>query len=124
MNKVKKEIPLINDLATTNTALTTVENKILNVSDLVKNADYDAKISEMEKKYFTTSEYNKFTSNTFDAKLTQKKLVNEYNLNEKITTLAAKEEIETLATKTELKVDQDKIVKFQTYDSRLFIGQC
>ena len=72
MNKVKKEIPLINDLATTNTALTTVENKILNVSDLVKNADYDAKISEMEKKYFTTSEYNKFTSNTFDAKLTQK----------------------------------------------------
>ena len=72
MNKVKKEIPLINDLATTNTALTTVENKILNVSDLVKNADYDAKISEMEKKYFTTSEYNKFKSNTFDAKLTQK----------------------------------------------------
>ena len=72
MNKVKKEIPLINDLATTNTVLTTVENKILNVSDLVKNADYDAKISEMEKKYFTTSEYNKFTSNTFDAKLTQK----------------------------------------------------
>ena len=72
MNKVKKEIPLINDLATTNTALTTVENKILNVSDLVKNSDYDAKISEMEKKYFTTSEYNKFTSNTFDAKLTQK----------------------------------------------------
>ena len=72
MNKVKKEIPLINDLATTNTALTTVENKILNVSDLVKNADYDAKISEMEKKYFTTSEYNKFTSNTFDAKLAQK----------------------------------------------------
>ena len=72
MNKVKKEIPLINDLVTTNTALTTVENKILNVSDLVKNADYDAKISEMEKKYFTTSEYNKFTSNTFDAKLTQK----------------------------------------------------
>ena len=72
MNKVKKEIPLKNDLATTNTALTTVENKILNVNDLVKNADYDAKISEMEKKYFTTSEYNKFTSNTFDAKLTQK----------------------------------------------------
>ena len=48
MNKVKKEISLINNLATT-TALTAVENKILNVSDLVKNADYDAKISEMEK---------------------------------------------------------------------------
>ena len=65
MNKVKKEIPLINNLAT-------IENKILNVSDLVKNADYDAQISEMEKNIFTTSEYNKFTSNTFDAKLTQR----------------------------------------------------
>ena len=65
MNKVKKEIPLINNLAT-------IENKILNVSDLVKNADCDAQISEMEKNIFTTSEYNKFTSNTFDAKLTQR----------------------------------------------------
>ena len=47
-------------LATT-TALTTVENKMPNVSDLVNKPDYDAKISEMENKYFTTSDYNKFT---------------------------------------------------------------
>ena len=44
----------------------------------------------MENKYFTTSDYNKFTSNTLDAKITQKKLVYEYDLNEKIKTLAAK----------------------------------
>ena len=42
------EIPSITDLAKT-AAFTTVENKISNVSDLVKKADYDAKISEMEK---------------------------------------------------------------------------
>ena len=35
-------------------------------------------------KYFTTSDYNKFTSNTLDGKVTQKKLINEYDLNEKI----------------------------------------
>ena len=65
-------------------------------------------------KYFTTSDYNKFTSNTHDAKITEKKLVNEYDLNEKIKTLTTKEEIKTLATKAELKAEQDKIVKLQT----------
>ena len=37
----------------------------------------------MENKYFTTSGYKKFTSNILDAKITQEKLVNEYDLNEK-----------------------------------------
>ena len=31
----------------------------------------------MENKYFTTSDYNKFTNNTPDAKVKQKKLVKE-----------------------------------------------
>ena len=57
----------------TTTALTTVENKIPNVSNLANKADYNAKISEMEKKkFFTTSDYNKFTSNILDAKMSQK----------------------------------------------------
>ena len=55
----------------------------------------------MENKYFTTFDYNKFTSNTLDATITQKKLVNESDLNEKRKTLATKEEIKTLATKAE-----------------------
>ena len=92
-----------------------------NISDLVKKANYDAKISEMGNKYFTTSDYDKFTSNTLDAKITQKKLVNESDLNEKIKTLATKEEIKTLATKGELKAEQDKIVKLQKYDLSIFI---
>ena len=77
--------------------------------------------SEMENKYFT--DYNKFTSNTLDAKIIQKKFINEFYLNEKIETLATKEEITKLATKTELKANQGKIIKFQTYDLSLFIGQ-
>ena len=57
----------------TTTALTTVENKIPNVSNLANKADYNAKISEMEKNiFFTTSDYNKFTSNILDAKMSQK----------------------------------------------------
>ena len=72
IKKVEIEIPIITNLATI-AALTTVENKIPNVSDLIKKADYDVKISEMESKYFATSDYNKFTSNTLDANITTKK---------------------------------------------------
>ena len=56
----------------------------------------------MEDEYFTTSNYNKFMSNTLDAKITHTKKVNEYDLNEKIKT-SAREEIKILATKGELK---------------------
>ena len=77
----------------------------------------------MENKYLTTSDYNKFTSNTLGTKITQKNLVNEYDLNEKIKTLATIEEIKTLAAKGELHAEQDKIVKLQTYDLSLFIRQ-
>ena len=50
INEVKGEIPTITNLATT-ANLTTVENKIPNVCDLVKKkTDYGAKISGMEKK--------------------------------------------------------------------------
>ena len=51
-------------------------------------------------------------------------LVNEFGLNEKVKTLATKEEKEKkLATKAELKVEQDKIVTRQIYDLSLFTGQ-
>ena len=46
--RLKKKILRITNLGTT-AALTTVENKIPNVSDLVKKADYDAKIWKMVK---------------------------------------------------------------------------
>ena len=59
-------------LATTaviNTKVGGVENKIPDVNDLVNKKDDDAKISDIEGKYFTTSDYNKFTSNILDAKI-------------------------------------------------------
>ena len=62
-NEVKDEMPSISNLPTTIT-LTTVENEIPNITDLVRKANYDEKILEIENKYFTTSCYNTFTSNT------------------------------------------------------------
>ena len=95
-----------------------------NVSDLVKKADYDVEINlflhhnllfyllkDIKNKYFTISDYNKFTNNILDAKITVKKLVNESGLNGKIKTLATKEDIKKSATKAKLKAEQDKVVK-------------
>ena len=69
----------ITNLANT-TALSAVENKIPNVSTLVKKADQDDKIKEI-KKCFTTSDYNKFTDNILDTKIKNKKLVNEFDIS-------------------------------------------
>ena len=53
--------------SSTTAALSTVKNEILNVDDLVKKAEYDAKISDIESKFFTISDYNKFTSDILNA---------------------------------------------------------
>ena len=64
-------MPSISGLAT-NTALTAVENKTTNVINLLKRINYDAKISEIDSKYFTTADYNKFTSQTLDEKINKR----------------------------------------------------
>ena len=64
-------MPSISGLAT-NTALTAVENKTPNVINLLKRINYDAKISEIYSKYFTTADYNKFTSQTLDEKINKR----------------------------------------------------
>ena len=66
----------------TNTALTAVENKILNVSNLVRKTDYDTKVSEIEKKitdddhdkYITSPEFNKLIAECFATRLKQANL--------------------------------------------------
>ena len=84
-----------------NTKISEVENKIHDVSGLVKKTGYDAKILVIEKKYFTTFDYNKLTKKKkLDAKIKQKKLVDQSDisnfknsdLNTKLATLATKVE--------------------------------
>ena len=50
-------------------ALNTVKNKIPNVTHLVKKIEYDVKISDIEAKYFTTSDNNKFADKIVDTKI-------------------------------------------------------
>ena len=68
-----KDTLQITNLVTT-AALAAVENKIPDVSNLVKNIDYDTKVNEIEKKntdhsydkYITATEFNKLTAENFE----------------------------------------------------------
>ena len=114
INEVKNEVPIVTTLATypslnakineakgeiliTNLARTitlpAAENKVSNVNDLIKKADYDAETKDSKNEYIVTSDYNKITNNIFDKKITVKNVAKKSGLNEKTKTLATKEEI-------------------------------
>ena len=59
-----------------------MKNKIPDVSNLVKYTDYNAKVLDIESKYFTTADYNKFTSQTLLAKIKQKGFCDKYVISE------------------------------------------
>ena len=42
--------------------------------------DYDTKRKDIEVKYFTTADYNKFTSDILEAKIKQQELVNKSDI--------------------------------------------
>ena len=63
------------------TKIEEVENKTPSVGDLVKKMHYDAKISEIETKYFTISDYDKFTSKILETKIKEKGLVDKSNIS-------------------------------------------
>ena len=91
IDEVKDEIPSINNLATT-TALSVVENKISNVSNLVKKTGYNTKSNKIQKKgtdhshekYITTPEFNKLTTENFEARLAQANLVTKTDFDDKL----------------------------------------
>ena len=55
--------------------MTVAENKNTDVNSLVKKTNCDAKILEIENKYITTTDYNKFTKNIVDNNIKSKNSV-------------------------------------------------
>ena len=130
-----KLLKLLNGLATI-TALTAVENKIPNVSNLVKITDYNTKVNEIEKKitdhnhdkYITTPEFNKLTAENFAARLAQENLaaksdianfVNKTDFDEKLKYLNKK----VTSNKAKHPLVENELKKPQTFDSNHFIDQ-
>ena len=74
------------------TALTTVENKIPSVSNLVKKTDYNTKVTEIENKLnghnhdkcIDTSEFNKLAGDVFNARLLQANLITKTDFDTKL----------------------------------------
>ena len=125
ISEIKGEIPITDGLLTT-AASNAVDNEITDFSDLVKKTNHAAKLSDIESKYFTTSDYNKLTSNILDTNVI-KKLVNESDISGFINNFDLDKKRAALAAKTNLDQNrsrqQDKIVKWQPFDSSSFRGK-
>ena len=113
ISEIKGEIPITDGLLTT-AASNAVDNEITDFSDLVKKTNHAAKLSDIESKYFTTSDYNKLTSNILDTNVI-KKLVNESDISGFINNFDLDKKRAALAAKTNLDQNrsrqQDTIVK-------------
>ena len=73
---VEVKIPdtrILMNIVVLNIKVDEVENKFSKVVVLFKKTYYDAQISDIQKKQFTTFEYNKFKSDILDSKIRQKK---------------------------------------------------
>ena len=100
----------------------TVDNKVPDISNLVRTTDYDTKVLDIDPKYVTTPDRNKCTKNKLDARIENKKVVNESGISLFINNSDLNEKIRTLPIKAELGTKQDEIVKLQTYDSSFFLS--
>ena len=72
-----------------------MENKIPDVSNLVKKTDYDTKVTEIENrlnnhnydKYIDTPEFNKWAADVFNARLAQANLVTKTTFDNTVSSL-------------------------------------
>ena len=75
-----------------------VENKIPNISSLVRKTDYNTKITEIEKnltdhnhdKYITIPKFNKLSTDDFNARLAQANLITKTDFDAKLSSLNRK----------------------------------
>ena len=74
----------------------------------------------MRKRYFTTTDLNRFTSERLDTKLKQKQLVNKFDFSCLAKSYDLNTTITKLATKADLKLEQGNTMEMQTHDLSFF----
>ena len=107
--------------------LTAVENKIPDVSGLVKKTNYDTKIEELEnkltnhdhEKYITTPEFNTLAADVFNGRLAQANLITKTDFDSKLSNLNRK--ITSNKSKHLLLGNELKMLK--KIDTSYFIGK-
>ena len=104
-----------------------LENKIHDLSCLVKKTDYNTKITEIEKKvtdhnhdkYITTSEFDNLTGKHFTARLAQANLVTKADFDTKLTSLNRK----INSNKTKHLLVENELKNRKIFDSSYFQGK-
>ena len=97
---------------------------VIKFSNLVKKADYNKKVSEIEKKttdhdhdkYITTPEFNKLTAENFAARLSQANLVTKTDFYDKLKNRDKK----TNSNETKHVLVENELKKLKTFDSICF----
>ena len=124
--ELDEKIPDVSSLAT-KIALTIVENKIPNVSNLVNKTDYNTKTTEIENKltdhnhdkYITTPEFNTLAEDVFNARLSQADLITKTDFDAKLSSINRK----FITKKSKTFLVENELSKLKTYDSGYFIGK-
>ena len=124
--ELENNIPDVSNLAT-QTALTTVENKISSVSGLVNKIDYNTKVPEIENKlnnhnhdkYINTQEFNKSAADVFNVRIAQANLITKTDFDSELSSLNRK------ITKNKSKhfLVENELNKLKTFDLTCFIGK-
>ena len=126
LTELENKIPDVSNLAT-KTASTGGENKIPSVSNLVKKADYNTKVTEIEKKlsdhnhniYITTPGFNTLAADVFNAILAQANLIAKTDFDGKLSSLNRK----NAANKSKKLLVENELKKLKTFHSIYFIGK-
>ena len=111
----------------TNASLTAVENKISNVTGLVKKTDYNTKSIEIEKKltdhnhdkYIPILEFNILAASVFNARLSQVHLIIKTDFDAKLSSLNRK----FTANKTRHLLVENEFKKPKPFDLIYFRGK-
>ena len=107
--------------------LTTVENKIPDVGNLVKEKNYSTKVTEIENKlnnhnhdkYIDTPEFNKLAADIFNVRIAQANLVIKTDFDSKLSNLNRK----ITKNKTDHLPVQNELNKLKKFYSSYLIGQ-
>ena len=123
ITEIEDKIPDTSNLAT-KTALTTVENKIPSISNLVKKTGYNTKITDIENKlnnhnhdkYINTSE---LAADVFNARIAQANLITKTDFDAKLSSLNRK----ITNNKSKHLIVENELNKLKTFDSSYFHGK-
>ena len=107
--------------------MTAVENKISNISSLVKETDYNTRISEIEgkinnhnhDKYITTPEFNNLAAGVFTARLARAKLVSNSDFDTELKRVSDR----ITSNKSKHLLVKNELKKLQKFDSSYFRGR-